>query len=101
MQGIALAIEVIVSIKSGWWMRNVEGDLNVISITESSRFGEITLMMSPSCQAIVLQELVMNRLASFDVGVNPSFLEMNHTSSARWCSHNKSLLVSFVANFKA
>jgi hypothetical protein len=30
---MALAMDVIVSMRSGWWIRNVEGDLNEISMT--------------------------------------------------------------------
>ena len=50
VQGIALAIEVIVSMRSGWWIRNVEGDLNVISITGDSSVCEMMLTMSPESQ---------------------------------------------------
>ena len=50
VQGIALAIEVIVSMRSGWWIRNVEGDLNVISITGDSSVCEMMLTMSPGSQ---------------------------------------------------
>lgn len=79
---MALAIDVIVNMRSGWWIRNVEGCLNVISMTGSGswRVGEMMLIMSPVCQ--LSAKSPDERRTSPDMRVDPAFLQVDYPSHA-------------------
>ena len=87
---MALAIDVIVNMRSGWWIRNVEGCLNVISMTvwESWRVGEMMLIMSPVCQHFA--NSTDGRHTFPDMRVDPAFLQVDYPSYPL-LSHDKSL----------
>jgi len=63
----------------------------VISITGASRLGEMRLMVSPVVQRIVSLEPNETVLTSLDVGIDPAFLEVNHSSNSMRNRHHKSL----------
>lgn len=58
--GIALAIEVMVSMISGWWMMKLLGSLKLMRIgcldPSSSSEGEMILMISPVTVSVVVEE---------------------------------------------
>jgi len=87
---MALAIDVIVNMRSGWWIKNVEGCLNVISMTvwESWRVGEMMLIISPVCQHSAKSSDEGHTFP--DMRVDPAFLQVDHPSYPL-LSHDKSL----------
>jgi hypothetical protein len=63
----------------------------VISITGASRVGEMILMVSPTGQHNHPLETDQEALTPFDVGVDPAFLEVDHSPSSPRYSHHESL----------
>lgn len=87
---MALAIDVIVNMRSGWWIRNVEGCLNVISMTVlgSWRVGEMMLIISPVCQHSAKSPDEAHTFP--DMRVDPAFLQVDYPSHVLG-GHNKGL----------
>ena len=88
---MALAIDVIVNMRSGWWIKNVEGCLNVISMTGSGSWtvGEMMLIISPICQHSAKSPDEGHTFP--DMRVDPAFLQVDYPSHA-FGGHDEGLL---------